>query len=397
MNYFLRILFSFLTLIFLFSGCQKLEETPNTSEQPNTIQSIPKDIAEKIAAAGYSPNGAQKFRDGYLIEGDIYLTEADLNAIKGTTSSNKKTSIPGVKHYRMFLEVAYSVTRNISVYIDPAFDSNIEDGLNIAIERYNQMKIGLTFTRLSSPSGAEITIGAFYDNLTDVGGYTYNPQTGDPWSSIDLNTFYNNNSLMSSSEAASVIAHEMGHAIGFRHTDYFNRCGSNTNEGQGTYGAYHIPGTPTGVSADSWMNACGFQNRPFTFHDAIALTQFYPFAYPDGSLIRETSSTTVYVIYGGAKFALSSPAEVVAYGGWGNVQVVADGALYITGATGGLSFSPRNFTLLRENSDTAVYLIIDGEKRWLTSSTVVDRYGWDLVRVVPDGSLSYLSTGAPIY
>ncbi len=46
---------------------------------------------------------------------------------------------------------------------------------------------------------------------------------------------------------ATTIAHEMGHCIGMRHTDYMDRsysCGGvPDNEGDGGVGANHIPGT----------------------------------------------------------------------------------------------------------------------------------------------------------
>jgi hypothetical protein len=75
----------------------------------------------------------------------------------------------------------------------------------------------------------------------------------------------------------------MGHCIGFRHTDYFNRSiscgGSPVNEGPAEpIGANHIPGTPTGasLSAGSWMLSCtGGGNRPFNNDDKTALDYLY--------------------------------------------------------------------------------------------------------------------------
>ena len=77
------------------------------------------------------------------------------------------------------------------------------------------------------------------------------------------------------------MAHELGHCIGFRHTDYMNRSyscgGSAVNEGASTVGAVHIPGTPTGPSSGSWMLACigSNVNRPFTSADRTALAYVY--------------------------------------------------------------------------------------------------------------------------
>jgi len=80
----------------------------------------------------------------------------------------------------------------------------------------------------------------------------------------------------------TVIAHEMGHCIGFRHTDYFNRAfsgcsGSPNNEGAAGVGAVNIPGTPTAEDPNSWMLACigAGVNRPFNANDIIALNYLY--------------------------------------------------------------------------------------------------------------------------
>jgi hypothetical protein len=77
------------------------------------------------------------------------------------------------------------------------------------------------------------------------------------------------------------MAHEIGHCIGFRHTDYMDRSyscgGSATNEGASTVGAIQIPGTPSGPDANSFMLACigSGMNRPFNNNDKTALSYLY--------------------------------------------------------------------------------------------------------------------------
>jgi hypothetical protein len=53
--------------------------------------------------------------------------------------------------------------------------------------------------------------------------------------------------------------------------------GAPTNEGDGGVGAIHIPGTPTGPDAASWMLAClgASTNRPFQANDKTALNFLY--------------------------------------------------------------------------------------------------------------------------
>ncbi len=111
----------------------------------------------------------------------------------------------------------------------------------------------------------------------------------------------------------------------------------------------------------------------------------------DGALLREYSSPGVYVIYGGAKFGIPNPQVLAQYGWWHNVVIVPDGALETVPTV------PREGTVVREMSSAPVYVIKSGAKCWIPNPTILQNYGgWPAVRVVPDGGLAAIPTGAPV-
>ena len=133
----------------------------------------------------------------------------------------------------------------------------------------------LTFQRVSSGGNIDITVVNTGQYIASAGF----PSGGQPYSQIKYAKKY---TTFSDGFMTTVLAHEMGHCIGFRHTDYMNRsysCGTGGNEGQEAtgVGAVHIPGTPTGPDAASWMLAClsSTTNRPFNNNDRTALNYLY--------------------------------------------------------------------------------------------------------------------------
>src|SRR5688572_24081188 len=244
------------------TSCKKeVEETPQDEISQETLA--------KIANHGFGTSNVQKDEDGYLVEGDIILTEEFLN------------SAPGGYYLRIANDEQYRTTnlvtglpRTITISSSGTVNANVSSAINAAIARYNAENLTITMQRVSS--GGQINI-----KIVNGGNYIASagfPSGGNPYSTVKFNRQYQN---FSSGFLTTVIAHEMGHCIGFRHTDYMNRAfscgGSGGNEGSGSIGAVHIPGTPTGPDAASWMLAClsATTDRPFNANDRTALNYLY--------------------------------------------------------------------------------------------------------------------------
>lgn len=223
-----------------------------------------------------------KFDQGYLVEGDIYLTDADLATMK------QGDKLPTLEQYRTTNLV--TGTRTITMYAqqgtcNTCYSAGMIAGLDAAIARYNAQGLTITFSRITTSTGANIVMtrlkkGEEAQGILGSAGFP--TATGNPYNQIKMSGVLESKYGLSTAGIATIIAHEMGHCVGFRHTDYFDRsvsCGGATsNEGASTVGAVLIPGTPAGATATakSWMLACtDGGDRPFNTDDRTALNYLY--------------------------------------------------------------------------------------------------------------------------
>ncbi|MCS4164152.1 MULTISPECIES: M57 family metalloprotease [Sphingobacterium] len=289
-------------IFLLLHSCNKADVTSIEISQNDVY-------IEKLKALGFDlSQGFYEDDGGFIVENDIFLSKEDidyhsnrkllevvkLHDLSTYASLNSAKAGGGKKsQYRTTNIVSFidhsSYTKTISLYLDPSLNNVLGNGLDQAITRYNNLDIALKFIRVQNANVASIRITPA-DNSTPKkylmkAGF---PQSsGAPYNSILVNTnYYNNNTIRY--DIASTLAHEIGHCIGLRHTDYMNRvfsCGAETdvnpNEGSGTDGAVHIPGTPTIPEYNSFMLACtDGVDRPFTQNDILALKTLYPLKAP---------------------------------------------------------------------------------------------------------------------
>lgn len=233
---------------------------------------VSQEAMDKIYALGFTNTGAMRVDGGYLVEGDIFLSEADLNK----TPSRSLLRIAEEEQYHT-TNLVTGTPRTITVSISNKLPSSYVAALDEALARYNAEGLNLTFQRVSS--GANISITKASKGAQYLASAGFPTSTGNPYSSIKVNSAAIGSQPQST--VATILAHELGHCIGFRHTDYMSRqysCGgSPVNEGASTVGAIHIPGTPTGPDSGSWMLACigSGQDRPFNNNDKTALDYLY--------------------------------------------------------------------------------------------------------------------------
>jgi hypothetical protein len=251
-------------VLFAFSSC-----LPQDSEQM-VDKGISQDVLKQIEHLGFSTENVAKLDDGYLVEGDILLTEEDLQG----DAHRMELVIAQEEQYHTF-NLVTGLPRVIKVRTTST-NAKLSQAIDAAIARYNAENLSLTFLRVTTTDQDILIQEVNTNQFIASAGF---PSGGNPFGSISYSRRYLGNSY-SLNFVTTVVAHEMGHCIGFRHTDYMNRsysCGTGGNEGAGTVGAVHIPGTPTGPDPNSWMLAClsATTNRPFNANDKVALDYLY--------------------------------------------------------------------------------------------------------------------------
>lgn len=269
---------------FVIQGCQ--------NDINGDTDLIDQSVIDRIQEMGFNPEGIEVVPEGYRIERDIILTPKDLLRDVGIIANGKDTK----KQYSTNNLVSTGAGRTVSIYAPvestgrgkktSGYSPAMIAGLDEAIRRYNAEGLSITFQRITSSNGADIVMTRLSkrDERQGVLGSAGFPTAGgDPYGEIKMSGVLESSYGLDTDGIATIIAHEIGHCIGFRHTDYFDRsisCGGSTaNEGDGGVGANHIAGTPTGADLSgngSWMLSCtDGSDRPFTNADQTALNVLY--------------------------------------------------------------------------------------------------------------------------
>lgn len=242
------------------SSCSKNEQ--NTKEEP-----VPARIIELVTRAGFSANDIQKLPEGYLVEKDLLLTEEMLNNMQ-----HRHLVIAQEEHYRT-TNLVTGLPRTITVRLTPGFPASAATALNNVITAYNGLNLQLRFQQVTT--GGQIVISPT-NGIPYLAASGF-PSGGNPFPTIriTLSAFTQPVNTMT-----RIIAHEIGHCIGFRHTDFASivpGCSIPVAPEPVGAGAIHIPGTPTGADPTSWMMRCinPAVTTLFNNNDRVALNFVY--------------------------------------------------------------------------------------------------------------------------
>ncbi|WP_299119170.1 M57 family metalloprotease [uncultured Winogradskyella sp.] len=263
----------------------------------NSIKTLDIDVGLVSKGDFHLPDGSVEER--IYIGSDIVFTQKELDKLI-------EASAIGTKQYRTFnLVTGNNQTINILGYTggSQALSNKARTALTRAVANYNNinnMTLQFNLTFGTNYQAADMVV---YDNSVNNPGGT-GGVAGFPNSSGQPNKFVQIYGIeqFSTNVNEHVITHEIGHSIGFRHSDWFDRlsCPSSAqgNEGSGADGAVHISGTPTGRDLSSVMQACFSTSVSGNFNgnDVTALLAMYPASTSPCDGVSEWQSGVSYPI-----------------------------------------------------------------------------------------------------
>lgn len=249
-----RVLLLMLSVVMMVLSCTKTEITTSKTSHPEKVLSY-------IKSLGYPETSIVEEGEAYIVEGDIAFRK---NMILPEDTGRSAT----VEQYfnGTLVNLAHQV---IGIRIDPSLAVQTAE-VNAAVALWNNAHSWVVFQVVTS--GGQILI-----RNTNLGigfcGRGDAPAGGLPGAIIDINVGQvagdNFNQRMIN------IAHEMGHTIGFRHTN-----------GDGGIFATPVPGWG-GTDANSIMNGMMCHTLPtvLSYKDINAVNALYPNPYIKNSRI----------------------------------------------------------------------------------------------------------------
>lgn len=240
-----------------FSGCRKekeFENIQNPAAPTNTVY-------QEILKLGFSPDEIKEYNDYYLVHGDISFSK------NRATANNTRQS-----HCGCLIDPG---NLDVLVYMDdssfPTIGTDLSAALDQAIIEYNAINYtNLQLTRDNTGGHININNGVIPSGACAIAEF--------PLFGVAGNTIVVDESTvtgLSVSELTFLLVHEIGHALGLRHTDWRSSGEQESDEYCGN--PVHIPATPED-DASSVMNSgtCSNAWSGFSTYDERAIQVIYP-------------------------------------------------------------------------------------------------------------------------
>lgn len=212
-----------------------------------------------------------------VLAGNKLIIDGDGELAVNTVLQSKRRSKQWQTEYIMSQNNAADVKIRLANNIPKSW----KRAINRAIRKWNNINgTRLAMRKVSNGEDIYIRMATSGDNLSSntIARAEFPDAGGNAGDLIRINSSFNS---LSSSKKLFTITHEIGHCIGFRHTNWFDRnsngiSGDTPSDREPELGTQHIPGTPTGLDGNSVMNAIVAAWNGFSQYDEIAVQNLYP-------------------------------------------------------------------------------------------------------------------------
>jgi len=267
-------IFVFLSL----PSCKKTDVQQEETISPERIEALRNAVANSTGAPLASVE-YQATTKSFIVSQDAIISLKDAQA-RFSESAVIRGDASGSQQRVYTYTVARANASNIVLYADASVPAEWLAALDQSIINWNStnslihMSRATATTTTTSPKKGKkpgipttttvippynVLITTMYNTTTNVVAQAYYPgYTGTAGHEVDINTYYN---YLNASYKVFAITHELGHVIGFTHTDQ-------------TFGSL-IAGTPE-VDPNSVMNSFILPWAGFTGYDFLAVNTVYP-------------------------------------------------------------------------------------------------------------------------
>lgn len=235
------------------------------------------EIVENLRLAGNPEEEIDVRDDGTVVlGGDAVVSLEASREMVGHEGHDDEDGLE-LRQYRTTNLLAASVD---TICIDgTAATGTLSTALDNAVANYTNLSLSFNIVRTTGmQAGCDALIDVVLIDGTSA-------SSGFPAGGLPFDTVYMGDDIATTygvAAATHVFTHEIGHTVGFRHTDYYDRsisCGVGGNEGDAGVGVVHIAGTPaTATLNGSIMNSCynAGSTGQWTASDLTALATLYP-------------------------------------------------------------------------------------------------------------------------